>query len=107
MQNSEETLEKQNLEATQFFETISRFETSKISDGFLSVGFHPNRTTASIFGMKEDNIAEALGEKMATLMETLSNLELVMEEQDKVTGLTQQKYDDLKKDHVRLNIKPS
>lgn len=105
MENYEKNLAKQNSEDTQFYETISKFETSKVANAYLSVAFHPNRTTTSIYGMHDENRAEMLGDKMAELMETLNNLELMIEEEEEMKKGIQEKYEELKKDQARFALK--
>lgn len=100
MNNVEQDLERFNMEATLFFDTVSKFETSKHSDACLSVGAHPNRTTTMIYDLKESNAAEKLGEKMSQLMETLSNVELLIEEEEEVYGGVYEKFEETKKDQV-------
>lgn len=102
MNNVEQDLERFNFESTQFFDTVSRFEVSKHSDAFLAVGSHPNRTTTMINDLKGDNAAEKLGEKMAQLMEMLSNVELLLEEEEEVYGNVYEKYEETKKDQVYI-----
>ena len=102
MYNVEQNLERFNMESTQFFETVSRFEVSKHSDACLSVGSHPNRTTTMINDLKGSNAAEKLGEKMAQLMETLSNVELLIEEEEEKYNGVHEKYEETKKDQVYI-----
>jgi len=98
----EQTLGRQNLEATMFLDTMNKFETSKMSEGYLSVGFHPNRTTSTIFGMTENRTAEVLSEKKAELMETLSNIELLLEQEEEMGASVHERYEELRKNNVRI-----
>lgn len=100
MENQERNLEQQNLEATQFFDTVTRFNMSKANETFLSAGFYPNRTTTRLDGLKEANTAEALSEKKLDLVETLKNIELLIEQEDETSGTVFERYEELRKNQV-------
>lgn len=88
------------MEATYLYEAISKLDASKESEGYLSVGFHPNRTTTTMFGVRHNNFLDSLGDKKAQLLETLGNIELLLEQEDEASSATQEKYQEMKKDQV-------
>lgn len=100
MENQERNLGKQNLEATQFFETMTKFNTTKGNETFLSAGFYPNRTTTRMDGLKNDNTAEMLSEKKIELMETLNNIELLIEQEEETGGTVFERFEELRKNQV-------
>ncbi len=67
MINYEKNIEGENNEALLFSNTVDKFNSSQFSEGYLNVGFHPNRTTSTIFGMTETKTAEVLSVKRQSL----------------------------------------
>ena len=90
------------MEDTQFFDTVNKNNTSKASDAYLSVGFHPSRTTSTLLGLTEKKAAESLGDKKTELLDTLSNIELMIEQEDEMVRSVQEKYEELKRNQVSI-----
>ena len=97
-------LEKVNSDANHFLETMSRFHSnSNANETFLSVGFHPNRTTSSFFPpANRSSEADRLIEKVAELKEQLLNIELLIEKEKETMTSTKMKLEEAEKDHVRI-----
>jgi len=106
LQVYESNLERENLEATMFYQTVNRGNRTRNegeNSAYLTVGFHPNRTTSDIFGMAENGTAEALSEKKLDLQETLSNIELLTEQEGEILSSLQERLEEAKKNKLLLS----
>ena len=87
-----------------FYQTVNRGNnTGYDNSGYLTVGFHPNRTTSDIFGMGENGTAEALSTKKLELQETLANIELLTEQEGEILGSLQERFEEAKKNKLLLS----
>jgi len=105
LEEYENNLERENLEATMFSQTVSKGNKTKYGDietsQYLEIGFHPNRTTSDIFGMTEHGEAEALSQKKLELQETLNNIELLTEQEGEGLNVLQERFEEMKKNNVK------
>ena len=106
LEEYENNLERENLEATMFSQTVARGNKTKYDGGensaYLSIGFHPNRTTSDIFGMTEAGEAEILSQKKMELQETLNNIELLTEQEGEILGSLEERLEEAKKNKVNI-----
>ena len=89
-----------------FYQTVNRGNRTRYegeNSAYLSIGFHPNRTTSDIFGMAENGTAEALSEKKTELQETLSNIELLTEQEGEILSSLQERLEEVKKNKLLLS----
>jgi len=106
LEEYENNLERENLEATMFSQTVARGNKTKYdgeNSAYLSIGFHPNRTTTDIFGMTEFGEAEVLSQKKMELEETLNNIELLTEQEGEILGSLQERLEEIKKNKFLLS----